>query len=356
MFLYWGCGLHIDTLTITQKLEITKWLFIEEIVYYCVHWVIKSAFLLFYMRLSPKRGFRMAIHIAGGFNTAILIINVYVLYCIALDQASRLTCTTSFLACFQCVPFEAILKPGSIPGAKCIPTMAVLLVPSILVKLPSCHVDCRLTPTQNIFEDIFILLIPVSTLWSLQMSFRHKATVISLVAFGSSSVIIACCRLSPLLELGTSKDSSWVLGKMVIVAALEIQFAIISVNLPSLKSLWVRITGKNPTGSGRAEGYSGQKGSKGSSFNRMRTFGSGDGPYRAMNGKKGRRGSITQLEQGITATESEEELCRQGGIPMRAPSRIAEGEEHTSKSSKDYEVKSAQVGVDEVSSSRYPKA
>jgi hypothetical protein len=154
------------------------------------------------------------------------------------------------------------------------------------------------------------------------MSTRRKVAVLSVIAFGSSSVIIACFRLIPLFELNSSADTSWVLGKMVIVAALEIQFAVIAVNLPSLKALWMRYTGGSSSGSG--EGNSHQKGYRLSSI--QHKGGSGPGTRWGTGGKsKGSRGSITMRERGITSTESEEELFRQAGTSLQLP---IQGKEH----------------------------
>jgi hypothetical protein len=40
---------------------------------------------------------------------------------------------TSMIAAFQCIPFDEILHPGTHPNAKCLPTIVLLVVPSILV-------------------------------------------------------------------------------------------------------------------------------------------------------------------------------------------------------------------------------
>jgi hypothetical protein len=100
----------------------------------------------------------------------------------------------------------------------------------------------------NILEDFYILILPISTVWNLQMSLRRKIAVLSVIGFGSSSVLVTCFRLIPLQELNTSPDVSWVLSKMVVVAALEIQLAVIAVNLPSLKALWTKLTGGSSSG------------------------------------------------------------------------------------------------------------
>jgi hypothetical protein len=53
-----------------------QWLFIEEVVYYTVHWMIKSAFLFFYLRLSPNKTFRKFVFIGVFLNASIWIINM----------------------------------------------------------------------------------------------------------------------------------------------------------------------------------------------------------------------------------------------------------------------------------------
>lgn len=137
------------------------------------------------------------------------------------------------------------------------------------------------------------------------MSTRRKIAVLSVIGFGVSAVLVACFRLIPLFELNSSPDLSYVLGKMVIVAAVEIQLAIIAVNLPSLKALWIKMTGGS---SAASEPYDSRRKSY-----RLSTIKSGP------KGRNNRvsRGSITRMEHNVRATESEEELFNQVG-PTRA--------------------------------------
>jgi hypothetical protein len=65
----------------------------------------------------------------------------------------------------------------------------------------------HLTSHKNILEDFYILVLPISTVWNLQMSMRRKIAVLGVIAFGGSSVIIACFRLFPLLELSDDPDT-----------------------------------------------------------------------------------------------------------------------------------------------------
>lgn len=129
------------------------------------------------------------------------------------------------------------------------------------------------------------------------MSTRRKVAVLSVISFGASAVLVACLRLIPLFELNSSPDTSYVLGKMVIVAAVEIQLAIIAVNLPSLKVLWNKVTGGSSAGS-KPE------------YSRSRSY-----KMWTLKSSKNRvsRGSITRLEHNVRSTESEEELFKQVG-------------------------------------------
>lgn len=157
-------------------------------------------------------------------------------------------------------------------------------------------------------SDVIILVLPIHTVMGLQMSPRRKFGVISVMGFGASAVVVAACRFIVLYELGYNPDISFVLGKMVIVAGIEVQCAVIAVNLPSMKPLWTKVVG----GSGYA------KSSDNSGEN-------GDGSHELSapsSKRKGGRGhwagpiadvSITNQIATRQATDSEEELCRKGG-------------------------------------------
>ncbi|KAF2443445.1 hypothetical protein P171DRAFT_330911, partial [Karstenula rhodostoma CBS 690.94] len=178
--------------------------FIEEIVIYGAHYVIKATFLLFYMRLSPTRWFRIAVY--AGFA---LLLSIFL--------------TSLLMILLQCIPFEKILNPMLHPEVTCLSTRVVMLTPPVL----------------NIIIDFYILCLPISTIWGLQMTLRRKITILPVLAFGLISVTVAIIRLPVLVSVSSgTTDSSIDVGKMVIVASFEVQFAIIAVNLPSLKPLW----------------------------------------------------------------------------------------------------------------------
>ncbi|KAF1365050.1 hypothetical protein EJ07DRAFT_162026 [Lizonia empirigonia] len=236
--------------------------FIEEIVIYGAHFVIKTTFLLFYLRLSPERSFRRFVYIGFALNCAVCL--------------SNLLMTT-----LQCMPFEKILNPSIHPDVKCIDTRTVMLTPPIL----------------NIAMDFFVLFIPITTIWVLQMTLRRKVTILFVLAFGLVSVTVAIVRLPVLVSVTSMKtDASVDIGKMIIVAAFEVQCAIVAVNLPSLKPLWTQVRGRLSS-----------TGSRDPSSQRPYRL----SPMKGDTKKRASVGSITRLERGRGSNESEEGLFQQ---------------------------------------------
>ncbi|PYH43110.1 uncharacterized protein BP01DRAFT_393681 [Aspergillus saccharolyticus JOP 1030-1] len=224
IFLHHGCGLHYDLLSLHQREQITKWLFIEEIFYMFVHWTIKQAFLLFYLRLSPDRPFQIKVYGTMVLSTLIMIANW-------------------LLAFLQCRPLEAIFHPADYPNAQCMSTYVVMMVPTGL----------------NVVTDIIVLTLPIPTVLRLQMSNRRKMAVLGIMGFGGLSVVTALCPFDVQRQVIANADTTYVLGRMIIVAAIEIEIAVVAVNLPALRSLFTDLVGSSTedstNGSHRLSGY-----------------------------------------------------------------------------------------------------
>jgi hypothetical protein len=92
-------------------------LFAEEIYYIWMHWVIKMAFLLFYLRFATTRTFRYLVYGTMGLNNIFSII-------------------TWLLYVLQCMPIDAIFHPAAHPTAKCINRAVLAFVPTGFVSLP----------------------------------------------------------------------------------------------------------------------------------------------------------------------------------------------------------------------------
>ena len=131
------------------------------------------------------------------------------------------------------------------------------------------------------------------------MSTRRKAVVIGIICFGSLSVVTALCRFIVQKQLIADQDTPLIMGRMIIVAAIEIQIAVIAVNLPALRSLFTKLVGSSHDPASYGQGDAHRLSSLKSSDNRQLkgVFGGSRRPNHAL---------------GATLTGSEEELMRQG--------------------------------------------
>ncbi|KAF2736157.1 hypothetical protein EJ04DRAFT_401020, partial [Polyplosphaeria fusca] len=177
-------------------------LFAQEIYYYLVHWVIKSSFLVFYFRLSSQRNFRIAIWAGIALNTVMLIYN-------------------ELISILQCDPVAAVLEPMKYPDAKCIERLIVFFTPAGF----------------NVLVDIYILALPIPTIWRLQMPLRRKLAVLSVFSFGISGILVGLVRFHALVTLNELTNTAYNVGEMIVVACLEFSLAMISLNLPAMKCL-----------------------------------------------------------------------------------------------------------------------
>ncbi|KAF2645134.1 hypothetical protein P280DRAFT_390538 [Massarina eburnea CBS 473.64] len=243
-------------------------LWIQEFFYYFVHFLIKESFLSFYHRLSPDRGFRIMLWIGHIANIMIL-------------------CQNELLSVFQCMPIIAAIKPFEYPDAKCVERLVIFFVPAGL----------------NIILDIYILILPMRTVWTLQMPIRRKIAILSVFSFGISALLVGLVRFHSLISLNSNTNTSHGVGEMMIVAALEFNLATLAVNLPAMKCLWLKIQNKSSfeSSTGPTAGTPLQQG-----------YGLSTIGKKKQKSKMNDLGTITRLEQGVQGSESEEELWKKG--------------------------------------------
>ncbi|KAH7396962.1 hypothetical protein DE146DRAFT_614940 [Phaeosphaeria sp. MPI-PUGE-AT-0046c] len=170
-----------------------------------MHFLIKSAFLAYYLRLSPNRTFRLWVGVGFGLVYGSLLIGIIILV-------------------FQCIPISAALKLVDRLRAQCMNRQFVLYAPA----------------ATNIVLDIYVFILPIPTLARLQMPRRKKWGVIAVFLFGAASVLMSLIRfhsVQRLLNLQTTSDG---VGEIIIVVALELNLAAIAVNLPAIRAIWVK--------------------------------------------------------------------------------------------------------------------
>ncbi|KAH6663542.1 hypothetical protein B0J14DRAFT_258505 [Halenospora varia] len=211
-FLSNGAGLHFAKV-ISEHPEwmqnLTNALFAEEMIYVWMHWAIKMAFLLFYLRFAIKL-FRTLVFWTIGLNTLFTII-IWLIYC------------------FQCIPLSAFFNPTMHPGVKCLKNSILAFVPAAF----------------SIFTDILIVILPIQPLWAIQVSLRKRLELISIASVGAIVVIISCIRLIILIEFQKGTDFTYTLNKLIIISAIEIEVAIMCANAPSLTILWVKFVSRS---------------------------------------------------------------------------------------------------------------
>lgn len=108
-------------------------------------------------------------------------------------------------------------------------------------------------------------------------------------------------------QLASEHDTSYIMGQMIIVAGIEIQIAVVAVNLPALRSLFTMVVGS----SHEASGYSYDRYIEAQGGNKL---GSLPSHSRGQSTWRGRRFASWKPGEGDlrgTLTGSEEELVRQ---------------------------------------------
>ncbi|KAF3763700.1 hypothetical protein M406DRAFT_332162 [Cryphonectria parasitica EP155] len=244
-------------------------IFSEEIVVYTLHFVIKITFLLFFLRIWTSSGSRKFVFVGLAVNGSIFLSNI-------------------LLTCLQCNSFQAIFDPASAPNAVCLDQLTVLIIPPVL----------------NIAMDLYILALPVAVVWSLQISTRKKLQIIFVMSFGLCSVVVACVRLSVIPSLVSGPNETRQLEE-IIIAAIEIQSAIIAMNLPSMKAIWARYYHKH----GDSGATSGSE-SRLKSYELASTMKSSRSAYyvEASSRSQEKPDTVSRPVQGSTRSGSEERL------------------------------------------------
>lgn len=160
-------------------------------------------FLLFYYRLTDRTGFRRWLWAITGFHIVTTVV-------------------IAFLVGLQAIPLAAVYEPQNFPNATRIDLGVILWVSFAL----------------TLATDIFILILPLPIVLSLQMSAKRRMTVLAVVTTGGSAVVVCGLRGIVLAEVETSPDFTFTLGKLLVMLNAELQVAIVAANMPSLKTFY----------------------------------------------------------------------------------------------------------------------
>ncbi|CAN9197694.1 unnamed protein product [Alternaria alternata] len=145
-----GLGYHMwEVKTEDYELPFQKWTLVGTILYATSLAFSKLSILLFYLRLSPQKGFRTLVH---------MLIACVIVYATVYDLVST----------FSCRPIAATWDLTRLPGAVCMDQLTKYMALSVL----------------NTVIDVITLVLPIPVVARLQMSRRRKITVCGIFATG----------------------------------------------------------------------------------------------------------------------------------------------------------------------------
>ncbi|KAM0224840.1 hypothetical protein ACHAQD_001635 [Fusarium lateritium] len=163
----------------------------------------KLSVLTFYLRISPDKWVRRAVHIL------ITLVCAYML-------------VYTMLAVFRCRPIASGWNL-TIEG-KCIP-LSVLII-FLLV--------CSVT------VDVFVLLLPIRIVRPLQIPYRQKLGLTVLFATGGAIIIVTIRRVTITLPILDEPDYTWALPRQLLLSFIEVNTSLVCVSAPALKPFCMR--------------------------------------------------------------------------------------------------------------------
>ncbi|KAF2502173.1 hypothetical protein BU16DRAFT_576230 [Lophium mytilinum] len=180
-------------------------LIVQQPFYVFIHFIVKTSFLIFYLRLIPFNPFTHFVWAAIAVNTVLFIISLVIYF-------------------VTCIPLDAVIHPAAHPNAVCIPR-------TILFYLPSSF---------SIFMDLVILILPVYPLWNINVTLKRRIQMIALVSFGGVAVLASFLRIVVTKRLAAQSDLSISMLGLTIVSAVEIYIGVMAANIPGLMPIWTK--------------------------------------------------------------------------------------------------------------------
>lgn len=184
--------------------EILRLYYFDEIIYIAALALTKISILFFYLKVFPKRSFRMC-------TWALIVANL--VYATAYD----------FLLIFQCDPISGAWRfwDGEFE-AKCI----------------SINVLGWSAAAINIALDVAVIVLPLPELFRLSLSLRKRLQIIAMFAVGFFITIVSIVRLYSLIRFGTTQNLTQDYVETGYWSTIEVPVGIICACMPAVRSLF----------------------------------------------------------------------------------------------------------------------
>ncbi|KAI5925427.1 hypothetical protein F4810DRAFT_78801 [Camillea tinctor] len=199
-----GLGLDIWNVSFDNITEILHIYFFDEMIYIAALALTKISILLFYLKLFPKRSFRICTWILVAANL------VYAL-------------TYIFLLIFQCDPIPGAWRfwDGEFE-AKCI----------------SINVLSWSAAAINIVLDLAVIILPLPELFKLSLTTRKKIQIMAMFAVGFFITIVSIVRLRSLIVFGTTQNLTQDYVEVGYWSTIEVPVGVICACMPAIRSLF----------------------------------------------------------------------------------------------------------------------
>ncbi|KAB8235711.1 putative integral membrane protein (Pth11) [Aspergillus alliaceus] len=220
-----GYGVHIWDLHLDKLTPFKKYDLAEEGIYALGVWFVKTAILLFYLRLNPDKLFRKMTFAIMTFVAVYSLLSI-------------------FIFTMGCIPVQAMWDI-TIKGAKCVDAFAFVYANAAF----------------NVFSDVVTLILPIKLCWSLQTSLRQRMLLMVVFGTGSFACIVAILRIITMMPYISSNDFTHFKVTLANWCMIEINVGIICACLPTMRPLLARSFPRIFSSIDRSNNYKGSGGS-----------------------------------------------------------------------------------------------
>ncbi|OAX85058.1 hypothetical protein ACJ72_00559 [Emergomyces africanus] len=195
---------HVDFDDITKVLYIYYW---DEWIYFSALISTKISLHFFYLRIFPKRSFRIAIYVVMGITLAYGIVFILV-------------------SVFQCSPIKSawLRWDGTAPG-----------------HCNNINMQSWTSAGFNIILDLVTLALPLRELSQMDLWRKKKIHICIMFTVGSFVTVVSILRLRTLLQFAKSSNFTWDYVEMGYWSTIEIHVGVICACMPAMRSLFRRL-------------------------------------------------------------------------------------------------------------------
>ena len=195
---HYGYGRHIWDMTGNSFTSMSKLVWAQQILYNPVIFVTKLSILLLYLRVfKPSKTTFIALHVVLWANLAFYV-------------------AATFVEIFQCKPMRKTYLP--------------LLEGSCMNQRDSQIASGAI----NVISDFAILLLPMASVWKLQVYKKGKIGLFVIFGFGLFACVASTFRLALFIRVPNKTDGTWTMYPVNLWSAAELACGIVCGCIPAL--------------------------------------------------------------------------------------------------------------------------